>query len=94
MIEVHDPMRLLVIVEHFPEVVLKTIQTNPATYEWFLNSWVNIVAFHPTEKQFYLFANGAFTPYDLPQEPLAHVEDAMKFVTSEFENLPVVELTH
>jgi hypothetical protein len=94
MIEVHDPMRLLVIVEHFPEVVLKTIQTNPATYEWFLNSWVNIVAFHPIEKQFYLFANGAFTPYDLPKEPLVHVDDAMKFVTSEFENLPVVELTH
>ena len=94
MIEVHSPMRLLVIVEHFPEVVLKTIQTNPATYEWFLNSWVNLVAFHPTEKQFYQFANGAFTAYSLPQEPLTHIDDAMKFVTNESENLPVVELTH
>ncbi|MEY3844533.1 MAG: hypothetical protein RL293_955 [Bacteroidota bacterium] len=94
MIEVHDPLRLLVIVEHFPEVVLKTIQTNPATYEWFLNSWVNLVAFHPTEKQFYQFANGAFTAYSLPKEQLTHIDDAMKFVTNESENLPVVELTH
>jgi uncharacterized protein YbcC (UPF0753/DUF2309 family) len=94
MIEVHDPLRLLVIVEHFPEVVLKTIQTNPATYEWFLNSWVNIVAYHPTEKQFYKFANGAFTAYVFPHEQLIHMDDAMKFVTNESENLPVVELTH
>lgn len=94
MIEVHSPMRLLVIVEHFPEVVLKTIQTNPATYEWFLNSWVNLVAFHPVEKQFFQFANGVFTRYDFPQEQLMHIDDAMKFVTNESENLPVVELTH
>jgi uncharacterized protein YbcC (UPF0753/DUF2309 family) len=94
MIEVHSPMRLLVIVEHFPDVVLKTIQMNPATYEWFLNSWVNLVAFHPVEKQFYQFANGVFAHYDFPQEQLMHIDDAMKFVTNESENLPVVELTH
>lgn len=94
MIEVHSPMRLLVIVEHFPEIVLKTIQTNPATYEWFLNSWVNLVAFHPEEKQFYQFANGVFVRYDFPKEQLMHIDDAMKFVTNESENLPVVELTH
>lgn len=93
MIEVHSPMRLLVIVEHFPGVVLKTIQMNPATYEWFLNSWVNLVAFHPEEKQFYQFANGVFVRYDFPQEQLMHIDDAMKFVTNESENLPVVELT-
>jgi len=94
MIEVHDPMRLLVIVEHFPEVVLKTIQTNLATYEWFLNNWVNLVAFHPIEKQFYQFANGAFAAFTLPHEQLSHIDDAIKFVTNESENLPVVELTH
>lgn len=94
MIEVHSPMRLLVIVEHFPEVVLKTIQTNPSTYEWFLNSWVNLVVFHPLEKQFYQFLNGVFTRYDFPQEQLMYIDDAMKFVTNESENLPVVELTH
>jgi uncharacterized protein YbcC (UPF0753/DUF2309 family) len=93
MIEVHDPMRMLVIVEHFPEVVLNTIQTNPTTYEWFLNSWVNLVAFHPLEKQFYQFANGRFTPYDLPQRALNHVDEVMPFVTNEAKNLPVVELT-
>jgi uncharacterized protein YbcC (UPF0753/DUF2309 family) len=91
MIEVHDPLRLLVIVEHFPEVVLKTIQANPATYEWFINRWVNLVAYHPEEKQFYAFDQGAFNPYNFPQDPLLKVDDVMRFVTNESENLPVVE---
>ncbi|CAN5657494.1 hypothetical protein BH10BAC2_BH10BAC2_01430 [soil metagenome] len=63
MIEVHDPVRLLVIVEHKPEMVLKAIQSSPEVFEWYKNEWVHIVALHPEEKQFYYFRNGAFTKY-------------------------------
>lgn len=63
MIEVHDPVRLLIIVEHFPEVVLKTIQSVPEVYEWYINEWVHLAVFHPQEKEFYYFSEGAFTKY-------------------------------
>lgn len=45
MVEVHDPIRLMMVIEHFPEVVLKTIQQNHATYEWFINDWVFLLFF-------------------------------------------------
>lgn len=64
MIEVHDPVRLLVIVEHKPAIVLKAIQSSPEVFEWYNNEWVHIVALHPDEKQFYYFKNGAFTIYE------------------------------
>lgn len=64
MIEVHDPVRLLVIVEHQPEIVLKAIQSSPEVFEWYKNEWVHIVALHPGEKQFYYFRNGAFVKYE------------------------------
>ena len=64
MIEVHDPVRLLVIVEHKPEIVLKAIQSSPEVFEWYKNEWVHIVALHPEEKQFYYFKNGAFAKYE------------------------------
>jgi uncharacterized protein YbcC (UPF0753/DUF2309 family) len=64
MIEVHDPVRLLVIVEHQPDIVLKAIQSSPEVFEWYNNEWVHIVAFHPAEKQFYYFKNGAFAKYE------------------------------
>lgn len=63
MIEVHDPVRLLVIVEHRPEIVLKAIQSSPDVYEWYFNEWVHIVSLHPEEKQFYYFKNGVFEKY-------------------------------
>ncbi len=64
MIEVHDPVRLLVIVEHKPEIVLKAIQSSPDVFEWYKNEWVHIIALHPEEKQFYYFKNGEFNKYD------------------------------
>jgi len=63
MIEVHDPVRLMLIVEHFPEVVLKTIQSSPDYYEWFKNGWVLITAIHPESNQLYFFKNDHFYPY-------------------------------
>jgi uncharacterized protein YbcC (UPF0753/DUF2309 family) len=63
MIEVHDPVRLMLIVEHFPEVVLKTIQSSPEYYEWFKNGWVLITAIHPESNQLYFFKNDQFYPY-------------------------------
>lgn len=64
MIEVHDPVRLLVIVEHRPEIVLKAIQSSDEVFEWYKNEWVHIMALHPEEKQFYYLRNGVFEKYE------------------------------
>ncbi len=64
MIEVHDPVRLLVIVEHKPEIVLKAIQSSPDVFEWYKNEWVHIIALDPELKQYYYFKNGVFTKYE------------------------------
>lgn len=64
MIEVHDPVRLLVIVEHQPDIVLKAINSSPEVFEWYKNEWVHIVALHPQDQQFYYFKNGVFEKYE------------------------------
>ncbi len=65
MIEVHDPVRLLVIVEHKPDIVLNAIQSTPEVFEWYKNEWVHIMALHPDEQEFYYFKDGAFSKYDI-----------------------------
>jgi uncharacterized protein len=87
MIEVHDPVRLLIIVEHFPEVVLKTIQSSPDMYEWFVNEWVHVVAVNPETKQFFYFKNGAFAQYDPQARAIPAIQDFQKL----FENAPEME---
>lgn len=80
MIEVHDPCRLMIIVEHFPEVVLKTIQSAPEMYEWFINEWVHIVALDPKTNQFFYFSKGQFVPYTPMIKDIPVLPDFEKFI--------------
>jgi uncharacterized protein YbcC (UPF0753/DUF2309 family) len=80
MIEVHDPVRLLVIVEHYPEVVLKTIQTTPEMYEWYINDWVHIMAVHPETRAFHYFRDGSFTVYEPLTRNIAEAGDIVQLV--------------
>ena len=63
MIEVHDPVRLLIIIEHFPDVVLKTVKSDSAMYEWFINEWVHLSVINPESNELYYFKEGVFVPY-------------------------------
>ena len=82
MIEVHDPVRLLVIVEHRPDIVLKAIQSSPEVFEWYNNEWVHIVALHPDEKTFYYFKNGQFQKYLPVTNKLESIDDMLTFIES------------
>lgn len=74
MTEVHDPIRILLVVEHEPEIVLKVIRENTALHTWIFNEWMHLVAIHPESKQCYRFNNGIFERY----EPSA-VYDTVQF---------------
>ncbi|MEY3366854.1 MAG: hypothetical protein RI973_9 [Bacteroidota bacterium] len=82
MIEVHDPIRLLIIVEHFPEVVLKTIQQMPDVYEWFENEWVHLVAVNPENGDFFCFREHEFHPYSPLNEEIPVVDDINALIES------------
>ncbi|MBP5984180.1 MAG: DUF2309 domain-containing protein [Fluviicola sp.] len=64
MIEVHDPIRLLVVVEHDPAIVFSAISRNEATYNWFKEKWVHLMVLHPIEKMLYRFENESFEVYN------------------------------
>lgn len=89
MINIHDPLRILITVEHYPETVLKTIQTHEPTYEWFLNDWVRLVVIYPETKEAFLFSDGAFEPYLPLAVSIEKIQNTDEVVVSSSENLPV-----
>ncbi|MEK7184502.1 MAG: putative inorganic carbon transporter subunit DabA, partial [Patescibacteria group bacterium] len=105
MIEVHDPVRLLMIVEHYPEVVKKVVQSDPALYEWFANEWIHLVVLDPTKNTSYVFKDGEFTLYNPLTKKIPTVHDlpslfetSPKMKTNDIldatqENLPVHIIT-
>jgi len=92
MIEVHDPVRLLVIVEHLPDIVLKIVKKAPEVYEWYSNEWINLVSVHPVTRDLFVFKKGEFIPYAPLRKNIEVVNDVVKLIESEQENLPVLVL--
>ena len=89
MIEVHDPVRLLVIVEHQPDVVLSVIQRSPEVFEWYINDWVLLVCLDPTSSKTWRFSNGNFHEYEPVNKTLPELEDISPLLESHLENFPV-----
>lgn len=92
MIEVHDPLRLLMVVEQYPDVVLSTIQRNPATYQWFENAWVNLTVLDPDTKAIFIFKDGQFVPYDIVHPEIKTITGLEAMVETSSENFPVYHL--
>ena len=64
MIEVHDPIRLLVVVEQFPDIVLKVIKSSENIYNWYSMQWIHLVVINPIDGNLYQFKNDQFEPYE------------------------------
>jgi len=88
-VDIHDPIRLIAVVEHFPEIVLQTIQKEKATYEWFLNNWVHLVVIQPETKELYRFKNGNWVNYLPTTETLPYTNDLDDILLRTSENMPI-----
>ncbi len=89
MIEVHDPIRLLLVVEHNPDVVLNTIKQSAPTYEWFINEWVHLVVIDPKTRDLFRFTDGKFSLYQPVDERLDIISDMTSLLEANTDNMPV-----
>lgn len=64
MIEVHDPVRLLVVVEQVPDIVLKVVKSSENIYNWYSKQWIHLVVINPIDGNLYQFKNDQFLPYE------------------------------
>lgn len=89
MIEMHDPLRLLMVVEHHPEVISTIIKSDENLYEWFINEWVVLVAIHPDNGQSFVFRDGIFVQYTPTQKTLPKAKSMASLFEITNENIPV-----
>ncbi|MCF0075047.1 Na-translocating system protein MpsB [Dyadobacter sp. CY261] len=57
------PMRLLCVIEQFPETALKVIRRCTEAYPWFLNEWAHLVVIEPQSHGIQVFKNGKMIAY-------------------------------
>ncbi|GAB4208105.1 MAG: hypothetical protein Fur0023_19410 [Bacteroidia bacterium] len=84
MVEIHDPVRLLVVVEQYPDIIVNVLEQAKEIKEWYAHQWIHLVAFHPDDKKFYYYINEKFQPLQLNSKSLHKLN--LKEMETLFEN--------
>jgi uncharacterized protein YbcC (UPF0753/DUF2309 family) len=64
MVEIHEPVRLLNVIETTPEAMLKIMERNPGIARLCRNGWVHLTVLHPQTCKISVFKNGRFIDYE------------------------------
>lgn len=63
MVEIHEPIRLLLVIESTPQAILQIMAANPMINRLIRGDWVQTATFDPTTGEMQLFWKGEFQPY-------------------------------
>jgi hypothetical protein len=77
MVEIHEPVRLLTIVEAEPEVLERLLPRHPAVAEVVQNQWIQLVAVSQTMGTYSVFTPNGFVPYEPGQLQIDTVETSV-----------------
>ncbi len=92
MVEIHDPLRLLMIVEQKPTVVMEVIQRNPNTKQWYENGWINLAILDPETKQIFIYKNQQLVAYEPLKKELERITNMHPIFEKSSDNLPIFNL--
>jgi uncharacterized protein YbcC (UPF0753/DUF2309 family) len=88
MTEIHEPMRLLVIVEATPQALLDLAGRQPIVAELVTGGWIQLVSLDPDSGQMRVFEDGVFIPYTDEPAPLPEAETSVQYYAKSREFLP------
>jgi uncharacterized protein YbcC (UPF0753/DUF2309 family) len=63
MVEIHEPVRLLNVIETTPEAMLRILDRDPGIGRLCKNGWVRLAVLHPETYEVSFFEDGEFSPY-------------------------------
>jgi uncharacterized protein len=63
MVELHEPVRITIIIEAEAEVVMRLVEAHPRMARMVKNEWIHFALVHPKTGELLLFQHGSFGPY-------------------------------
>lgn len=87
MVEIHEPVRLLTIVEATPEQLLAVAERQPVVRELVVNRWIQLVSVDPTTGAMKVFGDRGFVPYAPDAVQLPVVSSSVDWYRGHIEHL-------
>jgi uncharacterized protein YbcC (UPF0753/DUF2309 family) len=92
MAEVHEPVRLLIVCESTPEIVLAILQRNPTLMRMATNGWVKLAVLAPDSQTVKEFRAGEFREYAPQATDLPRVASSLEWYRGWREHLEFAEI--
>lgn len=92
MVEIHEPVRLLFILETTPEIILGIMERYPAIGQTFRHGWALLAVQDPTTGTLQMYRDGAFHPYEPEAERLPQAASSVDWYRGWREHLEFAEL--
>ncbi|MGD0958447.1 MAG: DUF2309 domain-containing protein [Methylomonas sp.] len=92
MIEIHEPSRLMIVIEQTTDIIDKAFAAMPGLVDWAENEWVRVVAFSPDMHEQFLYAKTGWKPIELPNLAAPVAESSEQFIGIRDKTIPVHHL--
>ncbi len=87
MVEIHEPVRMLFIVETSPERLMQAVHANPSLEQLLSNRWIRAATIDPTSARIHVYRNGSFEEFDGAVERLPVALSSPEWYAGKIEHL-------
>jgi uncharacterized protein YbcC (UPF0753/DUF2309 family) len=92
-VEIHEPVRILFVVETTPERLMKVVKANPELTQFVENHWIRVATMDPGDGAIQVLrADGTFEPLTGDDEPLPQAATSRDYYRGRMEHLPVARI--
>jgi uncharacterized protein YbcC (UPF0753/DUF2309 family) len=92
MVEIHEPMRLLIIVEATVKNLISIVEKYPGVAQLVLNGWVQLVNVDPETREMQVFEGTEFCPFIPQQQTLPTVTTSMDWYAGHRKHLDIARI--
>lgn len=92
MVEIHEPVRILFVVETTPERLRATFRRNAGMEQLLLNRWIRVVTMDPETGRIEVYRNGIFEPLRYVPEQIGTAPASMDWYRGLMANLPAATI--
>jgi uncharacterized protein len=89
MTEIHDPIRLLIVVEQAPDVALKAVKRNDLVFELIANEWVRYASVDPSTRKIWMYLGGRMVTVRGLAPPKRRWATSLDAIRESRDNLPI-----
>jgi uncharacterized protein YbcC (UPF0753/DUF2309 family) len=92
MVEVHEPVRILFVVETTPERVAKVMAANPELSEFLENRWIRLATIDPVTGEVHVRRGQGFEKLNPTLEKLPSAPSSADWFRGKIEHLPIAQI--